>query len=71
VHGALGVVLTSAALPALLQLEEGSAEAMYFYGQGAGEMLSPAFPIMTTIPAPDGLGPLDMSCAPSSQLDLL
>jgi hypothetical protein len=41
VHGALdyGVALTSAALPALLRLEEGSAEAMYFYGQGAGEML--------------------------------
>jgi hypothetical protein len=39
VHGALdyGVAATSAMLPALLRLEEDSAEARYFYAQGAGE----------------------------------
>lgn len=39
VHGALdyGAAVTSAMLPALLSLEEDSAEARYFYTQGAGE----------------------------------
>jgi hypothetical protein len=41
VHGVLdyGVAATSAMLPALLGLEEESAEARYFYAQGAGETL--------------------------------
>jgi hypothetical protein len=41
VHGILdyGVAATSAMVPALLGLEEDSAEARYFYGQGAGETL--------------------------------
>lgn len=41
VHGALdyGVAATSSMVPALLGLEEDSAEARYFYAQGAGETL--------------------------------
>jgi hypothetical protein len=40
-HGILdyAVAVTSAMLPALLGLEEDSAEARYFYAQGAGETL--------------------------------
>jgi hypothetical protein len=41
VHGVLdyGLAATCSALPPLLNLEEDSAEARYFYGQGAGETL--------------------------------
>ncbi len=41
VHGILdyGVAATSSMVPALLGLPESSAEARYFYGQGAGETL--------------------------------
>lgn len=41
VHGVLdyAVAATSAGIPAMLDLDEDSAEARYFYGQGAGETL--------------------------------